>query len=250
MQREVISNKYDGALPPSRKMNSNIIQLDYVNSNDAAEIDTGIRETIKGVRLSILAMGMGLAKIKAKGLYVDLNYRSMMDYLENLCDEMQIDRSTAHYWLQIGEAYTKYRRDLEKIDFSDADGPTKLPYVEDALEIHEKREVFKAVKELSLRAFKEFSKKPKAITKPSKVRVAGNNLFIGKKLAVSFSKSLDAKTRAYLSKINIQAGEALEAGEILYMTRLYDMDELKRFERGADKLKKDMRINYKPRNRK
>jgi len=56
---------------------------------------------------------------------------------------------------------------------------------------------------------------------------------------------LDTKTRNYLADINVQAGEALEAGEVLYTTRLYDMDELRRFERGAEKMKKDMRIERK-----
>jgi len=191
-------------------------------------------------------MGMGLAKLKAKGLYIDLKFRSMNDYLESLCDEMQIERSTAHNWLYIGEAYIKYRRELDRIEFSDEDGPTKLPYVDRALEIHEKKEVFKKLKDSSVREIREFSKGETAALKPSKIKVVGNKLFIGKKQAVTFAPELDAKTRNYLADINVKAGEALEAGEVLYTTRLYDMNELRRFERGAEKLKKDMRINMKP----
>jgi len=248
MKNEVIKNEYDGALPPIKRLKSGKFELDYIYSDNAAEIDAGIRDTIKGVRLSILAMGIGLAKIKDKGLYIDLKnpkskkpFHSMNDYLENLCDEMQIGRSTAHDWLHIGEAYIKYRRELERVEFTDADGPTKLPYVDDALAIHDKREVFKAVKEMSLRAFQEFSKKEKSKGKAPKIKVVGNKLYIGKEEAVTFSRALDAKTRAYLAKINVQAGEALEAGEVLYVTRLYDMEELRSFERGADRLKKQMR---------
>jgi len=248
MSKNVIANQYDGPRHPVKRMSSQGINLDYANSDDAAEIDAGIRETIKGVRLSILAMGIGLAKIKDKGLYIDLknpktkkHFHSMMDYLENLCDDMQIGRSTAHDWLQIGEAYIKYRRELEKIEFSDADGPTKLSYVGDALKIHDKKEVFKAIKEMRLRAFQQFSKKEKPAERPSKIKVVGNKLYLGKKLAVTFSPELDGKTRKYLTEINVEAGEALEAGEVLYTTRLYDMDELRRFERGAERMKKEMR---------
>jgi hypothetical protein len=68
----------------------------------------------------------------------------------------------------------------------------------------------------------------------------GNKLYIGKKLAVTFADELDTKTKTYLAKINVRAGEALEAGEVLYVTSLYDMEELRRFERGADKMKKEM----------
>lgn len=109
-------------------------------------------------------MGLGLAKLKAKGLYIDLNYHSMNDYLENLCDEMNIERSTAINWLYVGEAYIKYRRELERIEFSDADGHTKLPYVDRALELYEKREVFKNIKGMSVCTFREYSKGEKAKT--------------------------------------------------------------------------------------
>jgi hypothetical protein len=241
MSHEIIPNLYDGPRPPAKKLPSSHVSLDYANSDNAAEIDAGIRETIKGVRLSILAMGLGLAKFKAKGLYIDLNYHSMNDYLESLCDDMQVERSTVHNWLYIGEAFIKYRKELERIAFSDEDGPTKLPYVDRALEIHEKREVFRKVKEATLREFIVFSKGETAAPKPSKIRVVGNQLFIGKKQAVTFAPELDAKTLNYLADINVKAGEALEAGEVLFTTRLYDMDELRRFEKGADRLKKELR---------
>jgi hypothetical protein len=249
MKTEPIPNQYDGPKPPPARLLSRHFSLDYANSDNAEEIDAGIRETIKGIRLSILAMGIALAKFKAKGLYVDLHYHSMNDYLESLCDEMQVERSTAHNWLYIGEAYSKYRRDLERVGFSDEDGPTKLPYVDRALELHEKREVFKNVKSMTLREFKVYSKGEEDAAAPSKIRVVGNQLFVGKKLAVTLADELDPKTRAYLANINVQAGEALEAGEVLFTTRLYDMDEMRRFERGADKLKKEMRIHNKGRKR-
>ena len=250
MKTEVIPNQYDGPRAPAKKVTIPGISLDYVNSDNAEEIDSGIRESIKGVRMSILAMGLGLARLKTKELYTNLQFHSMNDYLESLCDEMQIDRSTAHNWLWIGEAYIKYRKDLERIEFTDADGPTKLPYIERALELYEKKEVFNKIKNVTLKEFKEFSKGETATPEPSKIRVVGNKVYVGKKLAVTLADTLDPKTKAYLAKINVQAGEALEAGEVLYTTRLYDMEELRRFERGADRLKKDMRISDKPQKKK
>jgi hypothetical protein len=96
MKTEVIPNQYDGPRKPEKRLPSGHFSLDYANSDDATEIDTGIRETIKGVRLSILAMGIGLAKIKAQGLYVDLGYRSNAKYLESLCEQTQMERSSLH----------------------------------------------------------------------------------------------------------------------------------------------------------
>jgi hypothetical protein len=177
--------------------------LAYANSDDATEIDAGVRETIKGIRFSIMAMGIALARFKAKGLYVDLRYHSMNDYLESLCDEMKMERSTAHNWLYIGEAWLKYRHDLEKIEFSDEDGPTKLPYVDRALEVHENREVFRNVKAMTLKEFKAYAKGEDEAAPPSKIRVVGNQVFVGKKLAVTFADEVDTKTRSYFAKTQL-----------------------------------------------
>jgi hypothetical protein len=151
----------------------------------------------------------------------------------------------AHNWLYIGEAWLKYRRDLERVEFSDEDGPTKLPYVDRVLALYEKRQVFRNVKVMTLREFKAYAKGEEETAPLSKIRGVGSQVFVGKKLAVTLADELDSKTKAYLTNINVQAGEALEAGEVLYTARLYDMDELRRFERGAEKLKKEMRIGYK-----
>ena len=40
----------------------------YTYPGEAGDIDRGIRDSIRGIRLSILAMGIGLAKIKMKSL--------------------------------------------------------------------------------------------------------------------------------------------------------------------------------------
>jgi hypothetical protein len=202
----------------------------------------GIRETIKGVRLSILAVGMGLAKIKAPGLYIDLKYHSMAKYIESLCDEFQMERSGLHNRLYIGEAYLKYRKELEKVGFSDEDGPTKLPYVDRALALYQKREVFQAVKDMSLRQFISFARGEAAVPLPeSNIRVRGNQVYIGDRLAVTLDKGLDPKTRAYLEDVVVEAGRALEAGEVILPVRLYDMDELRWFSRAAEKFKKEIR---------
>jgi hypothetical protein len=246
MKTEVISNQYDGPRSPEKRLPSGHFSLDYANSDDAAEIDAGIRETIKGIRLSILAMGIGLAKIKARGLYIDLKYHSMAKYIESLCEQTQMERSGLHNWLYIGETYLKYRKELEKVGFSDEDGPTKLPYVDRALAIYQKKDVFRAVKDMSLRQFISFSRgEAPVIPEESVIRVKGNQVYIGDRLAVTLDEGLDSKTRSYLEWVIVETGRALEAREVILPVRLYDMDELRRFERAAEKIKKELRVNYK-----
>jgi hypothetical protein len=165
----------------------------------------------------------------------------MAKYIESLCEEFHMERSGLHNWLYIGETFLKYRKELEKIGFSDEDGPTKLPYVERALAIYQKRDVFRAVKDMTLRQFVSFSRGEAPVLEESVIRVKGNQVYIGNKPAVTLDEGLDPKTRSYFEGVITEAGEALEAGEMLYITRLYDRDELRRFERAAEKLKKEMR---------
>ena len=246
MKQQAIANFYDG--PPSlaragQKAKAEPIQLDYAYSNVAVEIDHGIRETIKGIRVSILAMGLCLAKIKTKGLYIDLDCGSMNQYVEKLCNETKMDRSSIFNWLSIGEAYIKYKNDLEKIGFNDNDGPTKLPYIERALESNRKQEVFKNIKEMSVREFKSFSRGEDDEEKDTskKITVRGNEVYIGKTPAIQISNKLDSRTRAYFKKIILLAGTAMQEGEVILPVRLYDMDELRRFERPIERLKKELR---------
>jgi hypothetical protein len=44
MRTEVIPNQYDGPHRPEKRFPSGHFSLDYANSDDAAEIDAGIRE--------------------------------------------------------------------------------------------------------------------------------------------------------------------------------------------------------------
>jgi len=217
--------------------------FDYINSGNATEIDKGIRDTIKGIRLSILAMGIGLAKIKSNGLYRDLKSRSMSEYIERLCDETKMERRGIFNWLYIGEAYLKYRSELEMIGFSDNDGPTKLPFLERALEQRQKQEVFDNIKTMSLREFIDFAKGEPAKNAEDApyVNIRGNNVYIEGKLAIILSKNIDKKVRAYFRKVIHAACEALEAEEVILPVRLKNRKEARRFSRIAEQIKVKMR---------
>jgi hypothetical protein len=178
----------------------------------------------------------------------------MAKYIESLCEQTQMDRSGIHNWRYIGEVYSKYRKKLEKTGFSDADGPAELPYVEQVLALYQKKDVFRAVKSMSLRQFISFFRGEALEPLPESVsKVRGNQIFIEKKLAAVFKEGLDPKTLSYLEDI------LAEAGEVLYTTWLYDTgnlwkpqlgfqrfptDELRRFARVAERFKK-LWVNYK-----
>jgi hypothetical protein len=51
MKTEVIPNQYDGPRKPGKRLEGGCFNLDYADSDDAAEIDTGIR--VRGNRVYI-----------------------------------------------------------------------------------------------------------------------------------------------------------------------------------------------------
>jgi len=130
------------------------ILLAYVHSNAATKIDKAIRKSIRDNRVSVLAMGLDLVKIKEKGLYLGLNCNNISQYVKKLCDDTKMNRSSILNWLNIGKAYIKYKSELDKIGFDDRDGPTKLPYIERALKTKQRQDVFANIKKMSVREFK------------------------------------------------------------------------------------------------
>ena len=219
------------------------IPLDYAASGEAAEIDRGIRDTIKGIRLSILAMGLGLAGIKTKHLYKDLGCKNMAQYIQRLCEDTKMDRSSIYKWLNIGEAYLKHQSDLEQIDFNDSDGLTKLLYLERALEFNQKQNVYDNIKNMSVREFVTFSKSSSRQDIPGSpfVTVRNHRVYVDGRLAVRINRKLDKRAYFYFRKLIRAAGKAMEEGEVILPVRLRNMDEACRFEQASGKLISNLR---------
>lgn len=213
----------------------------FAGSGDAAEIDRGIRDTIMGIRASILLMGLGLAKIKADGLYTDLNCRSMFEYMGRLSDDTKMYRGSIYNWLYIGEAYIKYRNELEQVGFTDSDGPSKLPYLDIALESKQRQEVFSNIKSMSVREFVSFAKakNESAISAAGDrpvVTKRGNAIYIDGRLAIIMSKKMENGISSHFREILDIACDALEAGEVIHAVRLRNRREAKVFAAASERL--------------
>ena len=222
----------------------NTIFLDYVKSDNPAEIDQGIRDTIRGVCYSILTMGLGLARIKSEGLFRKLKFRSMSAYVDRLCEETQMDRSNIYNWLSIGEAYSKYQRELEQIGFSDQDGPTKLPFLERALELGEKDEVFSNLKNMSQREFADFAKSG-SVEKSDDIpflEIRGNAFYLQGRRAIIVNKSLGEKNTAMLKKTVRVVCRALQRGGVVVAVHLRNPKEARRFKNEARRIRAEIQM--------
>jgi hypothetical protein len=94
-----IPNEYDGPRVPVKTLDSPRFELDFANSDSAAELDSGIRETLRGVKISIMAMGIALYRIQAAGLYIDLNFRRFGLYVNKLAEDTGMTRANIYNWV-------------------------------------------------------------------------------------------------------------------------------------------------------
>jgi hypothetical protein len=86
MTQRAIKNEYEGPKKPACQVRAGQIPLDYTFSDDSQGLDTGIRETLRGVKLSMMTMGTALYRIEAGGLYIDLGFRKFGEYIDHLVD--------------------------------------------------------------------------------------------------------------------------------------------------------------------
>jgi len=243
MGTKAIQNYYDGQKKPAKKLAAGPFSLDFAYSPDAAEVDTGLREAIRGVKLSIMAMGIALYRIDVSGLFIDLGYRKFGEYIDKLAEDTGMARTSLYNWEYIGEAYVKHRADLDRIGFSDDDGATKLPFLGRALENHPKREVFKNIKDMSKRDFEEWSREPpnKSVKKYKKIKVKGTRVFAGNSPIVSFADGISPRDRRYYESLVMEGAKAIEQNEVIGVYRFYDSAEKSRFDRIFQRELKNMR---------
>jgi hypothetical protein len=229
---EVIRNS-DGPRKAPRTLQGGQFKLDFAYSQDATVIDTGIKETIRGVKLSIMAMGIALYRVDVSGLFIDLGFNKFGEYIDHLAGETGMARTSLYNWEYIGEAYITHRADLDRIGFSDDDGPTKLPFLGRALEHHPKREVFNNIKNMSLREFEKWSKEP--IAKNDKlfknVIIKGDTVFVGNQPLISFNPDAVPADRRYYERLLLEGAQAMEKNEYARVYRFYDEAEARRFDK-------------------
>jgi hypothetical protein len=244
MGTNIIKNEYDGPKKLPKPIDDGEFKLDFAYSSDANEVDVGIRETIRGVKLSIMAMGIALYRVDCDGLFIELGLRKFGAYVDKLAEETGMSRTTIYNWEYIGEAYLKHKTDLERIGFSDEDGATKLPYLAQALEYYPKKEVYKNLVAMSFRKFQDWSKGPVPAIENNhtNVKLNGDQILVGNDPLAVFSDNLAPEDRQYFQSWLIAAAEAKENNEYLRGYKFYDEQEANHFDKIYQRELRSLRI--------
>jgi hypothetical protein len=174
------------------------------------------------VKASILAMGIALYRIEAAGLYIDLGFCRFGEYIDKLVEDTGMSRANLYNWPCIGGAFVNHRADLEKVGFSEDDGPTKLPYLDRALVNRpNKKEVYKNIVYMSRCQFKEWSKgDPETFSKNNYTNIKLNNRQVcaGDAPLISFAENLSPADKQYYEGVVMAAVEARENNEVIGVT--------------------------------
>ena len=224
----------------------------------ASAVLAGILDTIKAIDHSILSIGLGLVKVRDEKLFRDLGFPHMSAYVFFLAEQSQKNRSSIYKWLQIGEIYQKHRTDLEKAGFMGNDSPTKLPYLERALALHPKDEVFTNIKVMTQREFAVFAK-GKAVKVTSTEEAAldsrdeisekadtwGHSFFYRDMEAARVNKDLPRRIYKMLIPAIRLSFNALDKRSYVVAVHLDNYREYQRFSKIAVEAREQMRANMK-----
>jgi hypothetical protein len=93
MKQEIIRNVYDGPVKIKVKTETEQFSFEFSFSE---ELDIGIRESMRNVKDSILAMGIALYRIEAAGLYIDLGFRRFGEYIDKLAEDAGMSRANLY----------------------------------------------------------------------------------------------------------------------------------------------------------
>jgi hypothetical protein len=234
MAQIAIKNEYDGPKKTPLKIEKGQFSLDFAYSENATEVDAGIREGIRGMKLSILYMGIALYRTNVAGYFIDLGFKRFGEYIDKLVEDTGMSRANFYNWTYIGEAFVTHRAELEKVRFSDGDGPTKLPFLDRALANRPKRDVYRNLISMSRRQFEEWSKgDPESSSKCNYTNVKLNNgqVYAGDTPLISFAESLSPVDKRYYEGVIKAAVEAKENNEVVGVYRFYDEGERRVFDR-------------------
>ncbi|MCL2092803.1 MAG: hypothetical protein FWH12_01290 [Treponema sp.] len=219
----------------------------------AQEYDRKLREAIGNPGPSPLVMGTYLARIQEGALYKNLGYKNMNDYLITISQAAGKKKPSIHRWLTIGISYLKHQDDLENAGFTEKHGNTKLLYLDEALDKHDKKEVFNKLVSLSFKDFLLYVRpmQPTSVLpkieenlKPMKGSKAGEKnerIYIKGNLALTINLNQESDTLYYLMRINNLAKKAIERGRKVYYVEVKDTQEFLRYEDAIKKLLSKLR---------
>ena len=222
---------------------STAVSLEYASSDDPAELDQGIRNTIRGIGLSILTVGLALVRMKAEKHFLGLGYKNLTSYVESLAQESKYDRGTIFTWLKIGETWLKHREDLEKMGYDPAIGATKLAHLDKALSKRPKTEVYDNLLIMSFREFRDYAGQD-AKKKKKKLpfwEIRGNILYINGKRAAIVNRNIGARNVEMIIAALEAAAMALERQGYILAVHLDSYEELMRFKAIARRERNRMR---------
>ena len=122
------------------------------SNGNLEELESAINNAARSIIQSKLVICMALAAIQDNALYRQIGFPTFQAYANS--GRLQIPKSTASEYAQIGRIYREYASDLAHIEFSEDDGLKKLLLLKKALTRASKAEVLGKLKCLTYRSFR------------------------------------------------------------------------------------------------
>jgi hypothetical protein len=213
-------------------------ELDFIGTSDLHEIEEGIHKIEATSDLLALAQGIAIIKIEREELWRQDGYENLRSYRVAQAERLQMPASTVSGRRRVAEGYIDNRKLLAHVPL--AGNVRKLALLEDALRLHDRREVLAHFKADSLRAFEEWVS-PKKRLLPElpdvELSVKDDEILLDGTPLLSFDDELADEERDFIAKGLRDLYRARRGGCIAHVVPCYDEGEARKVDNDLKKLR-------------
>ena len=213
------------------------LELDFLDYNSLEALEDGIRKIEATTDALALVQGIGILKIEREGLWMQGDYPNLQSYRQAQGERLGMPRSTISRRRKTAEGYLDNRKLLGKTPLSG--NISKLAYLNDALRIHERREVLAHFKGDSFREFEAWAYPRLAAPDMPDVSMSieGDDIVLDGTPMLSFEEDLDPAERDFIARI-LQAAYRARRGNLLpHIVAVYDQGEARALENALKKIR-------------
>ena len=138
MQKAIDGSARD-LVPYEVPMGDTDISIDFMDAADLETIEGGLRRLDGGIALLALIQGLGILKIEREGLWMQGGFHTLQGYREAQGKRLGMPRQTISNRRKCAEGFEDNRKLLAKVPLEG--NVSKLALLNEALQLHEKKEV-------------------------------------------------------------------------------------------------------------
>ena len=224
MQKAIDGSARD-LVPYEVPMGDTDISIDFMDAADLETIEGGLRRLDGGIALLALIQGLGILKIEREGLWMQGGFHTLQGYREAQGKRLGMPRQTISNRRKCAEGFEDNRKLLAKVPLEG--NVSKLALLNEALQLHEKKEVLVHFKADSYQEFLSWIR-PRRIAPglpDVDLRIEGDIMLLDGDELLELSGALPDEEKAFVASTLRSAYRARAGNCLAHVVPVYDAGE-------------------------